>query len=359
MQIGFLSFWNNYQDHMSDADFFKKEHALNLLAEPLGFDTFYCVEHHFNSYSMSPDNFQYLSYLAGLTSRIQLATAGAILPWHDPIRLAEKAILLDHISGGRAVFGMARGLAKREYIGFRQELEESRERFDEAAEMICDAIETGVIEGDGKYYPQPRTAIRPGPLKSFAGRKFMVAMSPDTVPVCAKVGAAQGMFAYKPWPDVLPTIEEHRRLFREHHGVNAPPVATADLTFCGLDEERARDLVGKYFGSFAEHYEIFGDHLANSKSYEAYSGIGAARDEVGYDALVDAFIASNVWGSPQQILEKYDERRRIIGDFQPIAVFSYSGASYEEAAASATLFANEVIPELRTWRMGESETRAA
>jgi len=257
------------------------------------------------------------------------------------------------------VFGMARGLAKREYVGFRQELEASRERFDEAAQMICDAIETGVIEGAGPHYPQPRTAIRPGPFKSFARRKYMVAMSPDTVPVCAKVGAAQGMFAYKPWPEVLSTIEEHRRLFREHHGIDAPPVATADLTFCGFDEERARDMVGKYFGSFAEHYEIFGDHLTHSKSYEAYSGIGAAREEFGYDALVDAFIGSNVWGTPQQILEKYEERRSIIGDFQPIAVFSYSGASYEEAAESAQLFASDVMPELRSWGMGDSETRAA
>jgi len=57
VQIGFLSFWNNYREHMSDAEFFKKEHAVNLLAEPLGFDTFFRVEHHFNAYSMSPDNF--------------------------------------------------------------------------------------------------------------------------------------------------------------------------------------------------------------------------------------------------------------------------------------------------------------
>lgn len=359
MQIGFLSFWNKYSDESSDAEFFKQEHAVNMLAEPLGFDTFFCVEHHFNSYSMAPDNFQYLSYLAGLTSRIKLATMGAILPWHDPIRVAEKALLLDHISDGRAVLGMARGLAKREYTAFRQDLEESRERFDESALMICDAIESGVMEGDGKYYPQPRAELRPGPRGSFAGRKYMVAMSPDTVPTCAKVGAVQGMFAYKPWPDVLPDIEEHRRLFKQYHGSEAPPVATADLTFCGMDEERARDLVGKYFGSFADHYEIFGDHLSNSKSYEAYSGIGAARKEVGFDAMVDAFIESNVWGTPQQMLEKYEARRRIIGDFQPIVIFSYSGATFEEAEKSASLFAKEVMPELRSWRMGDSETRAA
>jgi len=109
-----------------------------------------------------------------------------ILPWNDPLRVAERMILLDHLSDGRAVFGMARGLAKREYVGFRQNMEDSRERFDEAARMICKAIEEGSIEGTGKYFPQPKTPIRPRPLKSFAGRRYMVAMSPDTVPICAK-----------------------------------------------------------------------------------------------------------------------------------------------------------------------------
>ena len=354
MQIGFLSFWNNYADGMDDAVFFKQEHAINMLAEPLGFDTFFCVEHHFNSYSMSPDNFQYLSYLAGLTKRIRLATMGVILPWNDPVRVAEKTLLLDHISDGRAVLGMARGLVKREYAAFRQDLEESRERFDEAGLMICDAIETGVIEGHGKYYPQPSTSLRPGPRGTFANRKYMVAMSPDTVPVCAKVGAAQGIFAYKPWPEVLPDIQEYRRLYRSIHGVDAPPIATADLTFCSDNVERAHELVGNYFGSFAEHYEIFGDHLATSKSYSAYSGISAARDAVGYDAMVDSFVASNVCGTPQQMLEKYEERRRVIGDFQPILIFSHSGASYAEVEQSIKRFAADVMPELRSWRMGEA-----
>ena len=353
MQIGFLSFWNNYADGMDDAAFFKQEHALNMMAEPLGFDTFYCVEHHFNSYSMSPDNFQYLSYLAGLTRTIRLATMGAILPWNDPLRVAEKAILLDHISEGRAVLGMARGLAKREYTGFRQDLEESRDRFDEAAEMICNAVESGVIEGNGKYYPQPPTPLRPGPRGSFASRKYMVAMSKDTIPVCARVGATQGIFAYKPWEDVLPDIEEYRHRFLDAQGYEAPPIATADLTYCG-DEQRARELVGAYFGSFVEHYEIFGDHLAESRSYSSYSGIRDARDAVGFDAMVDAFVASNVCGSPQQMLEKYEARRRMIGDFEPILIFSHSGASFEETEQSIRRFANEVMPELRSWRMGEA-----
>ena len=348
---------------MTDAEFLKKELAVNKLMEPLGFDIIFSVEHHFSNYSMGPDNFQFLSHMAAITDRIKLGTLGVILPWNDPLRVAERMILLDHLSDGRAVFGMARGLAKREYVGFRQDMEESRDRFDESARMICKALETGYIEGDGKYYPQPKVAIRPGPLKTFAGRRYMVAMSPDTVPVCAEVGAVQCLFAYKPWPEVLPTIERYRTLFEQFHNLPAPPVLTADLCYCHESEDAAYELahnyVGKYFGSFADHYEIFGAHLTDSKSYANYSGAKAAADTIGVDAMVKAFVDSNVWGTPKQILAKYEERRAIIGDYQASATFSFSGMSFEEVKNSMTSYATKVMPELRRWSARGAKKRAA
>jgi len=363
MDISVVSFWNNYKDHLTDAEFYKKEIAINKLLEPLGFDILFSVEHHFSNYSMSPDSFQSLSYMAAITNRIKLGTLGVILPWNDPLRVAEKALLLDHLADGRAVFGMARGLAKREYVGFRQDMEESRERFDESARIVCQAIEQGYIEGTGKYYPQPKTPLRPGPLKSFAGRRYMVAMSPDTVPVCAETGSVQCMFAYKPWPEVLPTIDQYRSLFEEFHHVPAPPILTADLCFCDDSADRAYELahnyVGKYFGSFADHYEIFGAHLQNSKSYANYSGAQEAAAALGVDAMVKAFVDSNCWGTPKQILEKYEERRAIIGDFQASAAFSFSGMSFEEVKKSLTLYAEHVMPELRRWTTNGAKKQAA
>src|SRR6266542_5080118 len=89
------------------------------------------VEHHFDDYSMCPDNMQFLSWLAGRTSRVGLGTAAVILPWNNPLRVVEKMILLDHFSQGRAVFGMGRGLAKMEYRGQMIDMNEARERFDE------------------------------------------------------------------------------------------------------------------------------------------------------------------------------------------------------------------------------------
>ncbi len=348
MNVHFETFFNNYRTQMSDTEFYKMELALCDLAEPLGFDTLFCVEHHFNDYSMAPDNIQFLAHMAARTERIKLGTLGVILPWNDPLRVAERLIL-----HGRAVFGMARGLAKREYHAFRIDMEESRERFDESARMVCEALETGTIQGNGAFYPQPATSLRPGPRGSFDGRKYMVAMSPDTIPICAEVGAVQAMFAYKPWEEVVSDIEGYRKLFQQHQGRPAPPTMTADLMYCAASDDQAEEgaynYVAKYFNSFTEHYEMFGEHLANSASYAHYSGAGDALKQLGHTGMQEAFVASNVWGTPEQILEKYEARKRVIGDFQACAICSFSGMSYEVASESIRLFATEVMPELRSW----------
>src|SRR3546814_11223991 len=113
---------------------------------------------------------------------------------------------------------MGRGLARREFEAFRISMDESRGRFDEAAPMIVNALKTGFIEGDGKYYRQPRTEIRPRPQHSFDGRIYAVASSDDSVDSAAKLGARMVMFADRPWEMRAPGIQRGRELHRESPG---------------------------------------------------------------------------------------------------------------------------------------------
>ena len=112
----------------SDVAVYKEHLELGDLAEPLGFDSIFALEHHFTGYSMSPAPVQLLSYFAGRTKRVQLGTAVIVLPWHDPIRVAESIALLDVLCGGRCLFGFGRGAASVEYAGFRIPMEEARAR---------------------------------------------------------------------------------------------------------------------------------------------------------------------------------------------------------------------------------------
>src|SRR5215475_5640635 len=92
--------------------------ALADLAEPLGFDSLFSLEHHFTGYSMSPSPLQLLAYYAAKTTRITLGTCVIVLPWQDPIRVAEQIAYLDLLCRGRCMFGFERGAAHLELHAF-------------------------------------------------------------------------------------------------------------------------------------------------------------------------------------------------------------------------------------------------
>ncbi len=133
MQLGMaVIFQNTGAEKRSDHEVYENEIRLALLAEPLGFESVWGVEHHFTDYTMCPDVLQFLTYMAGRTEKIQLGSMVVVLPWHDPIRVAEQVSMLDHLSNGRFVLGLGRGLGRVEFDGFRVAMEDSRDLFTES-----------------------------------------------------------------------------------------------------------------------------------------------------------------------------------------------------------------------------------
>jgi alkanesulfonate monooxygenase SsuD/methylene tetrahydromethanopterin reductase-like flavin-dependent oxidoreductase (luciferase family) len=338
-----------------DAQVYDEDTALALLAEELGFDVVWAVEHHFYDYSFCPDNTEWLAYVAGRTARIDVGTAAVIMPWNEPLRVAEKIALLDQLAGGRLRFGMGRGLSRREYSHFRGiHMDESRERFDEGALMVQRALETGFIEGDGPHYRQVRTPIRPAPARSFAGRTYAVATSEDSLESAARLGAAMVMFADRSWKARLPQIETWRSRYRALHGREPPPPLICDFVYCSDDERAAAEHGPKYLATYLEsvleHYEIMGDHFAGMKGYESYAGAAGALRRMGATGFLNGFLDATCHGTPQQILEKYRARWELIGPFEAAPAFRFGGIPFPEAETGMRLFAREVLPELRTWK---------
>ena len=106
------------------------------LAERLGYDTFFCAEHHFHEYGVVPDPAVMLAALAQRTRRIRLGTAISILTFHDPRRIAETYSMLDMMSGGRLVFGVGSGYLAHEFAGFEIDPKEKRVRFNENLAIV-------------------------------------------------------------------------------------------------------------------------------------------------------------------------------------------------------------------------------
>ena len=337
---------------LTDTQMYLEEIDLAVRAEALGYDAVWVVEHHFEDYSLCPDNLLVLAHLAGRTSTIKLGTAAVIVPWNDPLRVAEKALMVDVISGGRLLLGLGRGLSRKEYVPFRITLDQTRDRFDEAAPMIFEAVETGVIEGTGPYYPQPRAELRPRPRGSFRDRRYMVAGSPDSIVMAAKLRAAMMSFIVRPVPDLMPGFTRYRELYEAEHGETAPPISLAVNMYCHEDVEVARErhweYVNRFFMSNVEHYEMAGEHFAGLKGHERYAANAAHFREIGLEKAAGDYAATALWGDPERILGQIEEIRDVLGDFELSLTASFGGMPYDQVRDSLALFAREVLPKVRS-----------
>jgi alkanesulfonate monooxygenase SsuD/methylene tetrahydromethanopterin reductase-like flavin-dependent oxidoreductase (luciferase family) len=339
-----------YDPATTDGRVYAEELRLAELADDLGFDAVWPVEHHFENYAFCPDNTVLLAHLAARTTRISLGTGAVILPWNDPLRVAEKIALLDVLADGRVLFGMGRGLARREYAGFGISMDESRDRFDEAARMIMDALETGFIEGDGPYFPQPRAAIRPAPTRSFRDRTYAVAMSPDSVVAAADLGVRMIVFSQRPWADQADSYRDYRTRFVEAHGRVPAPLTTCDFVYCDPDaaraEEKAHRHIAGYLTSVVQHYELTEDHFG--RGYESYANAVELMRAIGLEKMCDMYLGIQAWGTPDQILERLRARREVLGEYDLTGCFRYAGLPFEDAERSLRTFASDVLPTLQS-----------
>ena len=354
MDVGLMMIFSSYGwENIDDHEVWDEDLRLARQAPGFGFDVLWSAEHHFFDYSFCPDNLQVMTYLAGVCPGIDLGTAAVILPWHDPLRVAEQASVLDLLCKGRLRLGLGRGLARREFAAFRGTMDESRTRFDEAAPMIVNALRTGWMEGDGPHYPQPRIEIRPRPKYSFDNRIYAVASSEDSVEAAARLGAHMVMFSDRPWPLRFPAIQRNRELFRQFHGVNAPPLMITDFCICATSLDEAEDMARKHMGKFVEsnfhHYEFLGQHFASVKGYDAYAQKAEIARKGGLEGAVEGFMKAAVWGTPDRILRELETRRAAIGDFELNVSFRFGGIPYPKAERSMHLFATEVLPVLKRW----------
>lgn len=335
---------------MSDYDVLRQELQIALRAEDLGFDYLLSPEHHFVDYSLAPDPLQFLTYVAAKTSRIRLVTGAVILPWNDPVRVAEKASLLDFLSGGRLVLGFGRGLARVEYERFGIPMSEARGRFDEAAPMIVDALRTGSMSGPGPFYPHDKTPIRPTPAYSFDGRIVSVAKSNESAIAAADIGAGLMFIVQKEIEEHLPMIELYRDRYREVHKTDPPKPWLIDFSYVHEDAEQAErvahEYLQRYYLSVLNHYEYGGSHLATTKGYESYAAGAKQVQELGLEESARRFVAINNFGTPDQVIERVRRRREVIGDYVALFGVSFGGLAYEQVYESCSLLGEKVLPAL-------------
>lgn len=261
--------------------------------------------------------------------------------------------MLDNLSEGRMILGIGRGLARVEYEGFRLDMSESRGRFLESAQTLLDGLENGYCEYDGDFIKQPRCDIRPAPFRSFRGRTYAAAISPESSRVMAELGVGLLIIPQKPWDEVSKDLDAYREIYRQVNQVEAPRPIVVGFTFCDQSEERAYDMarryVGRYWESVMDHYEFKRDHFKEFKGYEYYVNMTEKLVQYGDDKVMDFFLNLQVWGTPEQCFEKIMAIQQRTGNDSFVGVFSYAGMPREDAERSMRLFAAEAMPELKAF----------
>ena len=161
----------------------------NVEAEALGFHGTFVVEHHFTGFGQVSATLNLLTWLGARTKTLRLGTAVTVLPWHNPVLLAEQAATLDLLSGGRLDFGIGTGYRHNEFDGFDMGMVEARERFQESIEIIIKAWSSEErFSHKGKYWTFNNIVVEPPPFRKPHPVVWMGAGSDRSVREVAKRG---------------------------------------------------------------------------------------------------------------------------------------------------------------------------
>jgi alkanesulfonate monooxygenase SsuD/methylene tetrahydromethanopterin reductase-like flavin-dependent oxidoreductase (luciferase family) len=219
--------------------------------------------------------------------------------------------------------------------------------------MVLTALRTGVIEGNGPFYKQVATPIHPKPRPGLADSFYSVGMSVDSAVVAGQLGAKLLSFVTKQIPDMMPLLTGYREACTRLHPDKTPHVVLDDFYFVRDSASEARELgliyASSYFKTVVRHYEMDGDHFAKMNSYKSYADDARALKAAGIDAAALAYVDAQLGvGTPRQILERLEERFRVLGPEISLAgCFFYGGMTRNEAEVSLRLFAEKVIPAAR------------
>ena len=157
----------NYENHHHDARRTIFEQVLLVKeAENLGFEEAWVTEHHFNEFNLSPSILLLMAHLAGITSQIRLGTAAVLLPFYQPIRVAEDIATLDNLCNGRLAFGVAKGgpfPQQNKHFGVTNQ--ESRAKMLESVALIQKLLYETNVSFNGEYYQCENLTIHPQTLQ--------------------------------------------------------------------------------------------------------------------------------------------------------------------------------------------------
>ncbi|MEP4886816.1 MAG: LLM class flavin-dependent oxidoreductase [Alphaproteobacteria bacterium] len=238
-------------------------------AENLGYSSAWLVEHHFTGFSQLSATLNYISYLAGITSKIRLGNAVVVVPWHNPILLAEQVATIDQLSNGRYDFGVGRGYRANEFFGFGIDMEQAGDIFQESMEIIKRAYtETGRWDYKSDRWTSNQIIVEPPTVQKPHPPIWVGAGSENSIRAAARDGNNLLLDQMSPFDRIGERIEFYRDEL-EKVGKPYDPYSigvTRGLMVANNDNERndAHVLRGKFI---SETQVLATDERFQAKAY--------------------------------------------------------------------------------------------
>ncbi|MPZ14626.1 MAG: LLM class flavin-dependent oxidoreductase [Chloroflexi bacterium] len=341
----------------STADYYDQVLRLAERGDQLGYTSAKCVEHYFNFYGgHSPSPIVLLSAIAARTRYLRPITGAVIPAFNHPIKLAAELAMLDNICQGRLDVGFGRVFIPEEFDAFGVPMDESRQRFEEAVDVITRLWTEERVTHHGHFVRLDNIRLMPRPVQR------------PHPPIWIAAVATRASF------------EEAGR--RGHHLMLVPYAGSVDRTAELLDVYTgAWAAAGHPSGGFriqvsihvyiapthaaaiegfrrpVERYiEVFSDAMNSwegrmSGDYAGYQQVVAGVRAQTPQKLMDSHTA--LVGTPGEVAEQLAYLRSKLGDFEPSMQINFGGMTDADAFRTLELFASEVVPKIDRTPIGE------
>ncbi len=344
----------NNIDGLTPAEVYEAHLSQVELAERLGYHSYWFAEHHFNDHRMAPSPNILLAAAAQRTSSMLLGNMVNVLPFHNPLRLAEECAMLDHLTHGRLQVGIGRGVQPKEFKGYNVEMGKSREMFQESVAMLKQAWTQTNTAAAGNYWRYDDVTLMPPVLQTPHPPLWFTGLSRES----AEWAGANGL----PFSSAFLSVEEfeelgiiYRECYRPSPQWPKPIYAVMRHVYVSETMSAARAEVGEVYDRL--FHQWLNIALTSQKgvlaSYASYPSRHARLGAMNLDELLAEKII--FFGGPDDVAGGLDDlRARGVDMF--FLWFSPQGVHPDLAEKCLRQFAADVMPKFTST---EQSTAAA
>ncbi|MCS7001714.1 MAG: LLM class flavin-dependent oxidoreductase [Dehalococcoidia bacterium] len=327
-------------------------------ADEAGFPRLWMVEHHFTTHAMTGATGAILAKYACLTTNIKIGYAVAVLPLHHPVRIAEEALWVDRISGGRVMFGVGPGFSALEYGVFGVPLERKREYLAESLDIVRKVFSGERFSHHGAIWTIPEMRIEPPPLRPGGPPIYMATSSHDSVARAARWDV-HPLLGFRP-NDVIADQIKLWRSVREEMGDSPEEIARKQREIGVLRRIVIGDTPDEAMEYALKGSEQFATAIGALNTANGQGGPAAIEqlDDSGRKVVMTLtveeqrkrsmqnMLGGTIIGTKDQVLEQLKELEKT-GVGHVLAGFGGAGMPLSVTRKNLEIVAREILPHFR------------